>query len=73
MFGLIVKIKCVLLKKALVADLTHMTEFFLMALHVIEHGGLILFCDVARRAHKESLFVLNIGKRHSWTCSDGQG
>lgn len=62
MFGLIMKIQCVLLKKPLVADFTDVAELFLVALHVIEHRGLILFRGLACRADKETRFVLGIGK-----------
>ncbi len=57
-----------LLEKPLVADLTHMAKFFLVALHVIKHGGLVLFGGLARGAHKEIHVILGIGKHSRGAC-----
>jgi len=65
MFRLVMEIQCMFLEKPLVADLTHMAKLFLMALHVIKHRGLILFGGLTGGAHKETLFILRIGKHDS--------
>lgn len=71
MLRLIMKIQRIFLEKPLLADFTDVTKFFLVAFHMIEHRGLILFCGLARGTDKETRFVLGIGKCHSlgWTCS----
>jgi hypothetical protein len=55
-----VKIKCLLLKESFFAYFADMIELFEVFLHMIMHRVLTLFNDVALRANKFALIVLDI-------------